>query len=100
MHTAEMHTHTEAVLVWAHGNKDGNAYIVYTIQWHMRAWGCIYQMSVYTIYGDKGMHMHSCSLFSFCLFCLFVELLQNYQIQPPGEPFWPRFHKSAPALPA
>lgn len=72
MHTAEMHTHTQAVQVWAHGNKDGNAYIVYTIQWHMRAWGCIYQMSVYTIYGDKRMHMHSCSLFfslsllSFC----------------------------------
>lgn len=38
--------------------------------------------------------------FSFCLFCLSVELLQNYQIQPPGEPFWPRFYKPAPALPA
>lgn len=38
------------------------------------------------------------SFFFFCLFCLSVELLQNYQIQPPGEPFWPRFHKPAPTL--
>lgn len=45
--------------------------------------------------------MRSCSLFFFFyLFCVSVKLLQSYQIQPPGEPFWPRFYKPAPALPA
>lgn len=77
-----------------------SAYIVYTTQWRARARGCVYQMSVYTIYGSERMHMHSCSLLFFCLFCLSVELLQSYQIQPPGKPFWPRFYKPAPAFPA
>lgn len=105
IHTLYAYTHTRCTNLgtW----KQRCAYTVYTIWWHMRAWGCIYQMSVYTIYGDKRMHMRSCSFFFllfyfsfFCLFCISEEPLWNYQIQPPGEPFWPRFYKPAPALPA
>lgn len=110
--THEKCTHIHYIYIYTHTRctnlgtwKQRCAYTVYTIWWHMRAWGCIYQMSVCTIYGNKRMHMHSCSLFIFffsffCLFCISEELLQNYQIQPPGEPFWPRFYKTAPALPA
>lgn len=46
-----------------------DVYTIYTIWWNMRAWGCVYQMSVYAIYGHKRMHMHS------VIFFLFLSLL-------------------------
>lgn len=82
--------------------------------WKQR-WQCIYSIYYTVAYESLGgvytkclyilyMAIKECIcvhvlFFSFCLFCLSVELLQNYQIQPPGEPFWPRFYKPAPALP-